>query len=58
MLIPYRLSALEAKLRSSGRLFAEEYREDGIFMDIELGFNDAKEISEYIVPQNKNEDEQ
>ena len=36
----------------------EEYREDGIFMDIELGFNDAKEISEYIVPQNKNEDEQ
>lgn len=58
VLIPYRLSALEAKLRSSGRLFAEEYREDGIFMDIELGFNDAKEISEYIVPQNKNEDEQ
>ena len=49
LLIPYSQGALEAKLRGSGRLFGEEYREDGIYMDIELSFDDAKNITEYII---------
>lgn len=49
LLIPYSQGALEAKLRGSGHLFGEEYREDGIYMDIELSFDDAKNITEYII---------
>lgn len=49
LLIPYSRGELTSELRSRGRLFGEEYREDGIYMDIELSFDDAKRIGEYII---------
>ncbi len=49
LLIPYSQGSLEARLRGRGRLFDAEYREDGVYMDIELGFDDVKNITEYIL---------
>ncbi len=49
LLIPYPQGSLEARLRGRGRLFCAEYREDGIYMDIELCFDDVKNITEHIL---------
>lgn len=49
LLIPYSEGSLEARLRSAGRLYGEEYRADGIFLDAELGFDDIKDITQYIL---------
>ena len=49
LLIPYTQGHLASRVREKSRLFGEEYREDGIYMDAEMSFDDAKEVSQYII---------
>ena len=49
LLIPYTDGSLSALIRNKGRLFKEEYREDGIYIEAELGLEELKKVIDYVI---------
>ena len=49
LLIPYDKSALIGEIRQNGRVYAEEYREDGTYLDANVDLKVCHRVQDYII---------